>query len=221
MDALSWLSAALFCWPGAPCDKPKTETLPTAPAVTVYHLPSSHPIAQQLTLEQVNRIGLNCTDRELITAHLQRYVGTEPRQPERLSIEEQRVNSVAKTKIWQLRTYCGTTLGVTPVPVSSTSVNVQALPGRYSEQFETTTTKRTDGSIETAARSVRVEEPGLELKQVAIGEIVRPEHLRAFPVKMPKFVYNLSACTWYLDLAQYKVIACEVKPNVLQVVDKF
>jgi hypothetical protein len=221
MDALSWISAALFCWPGAPCDRPKAEVVPTAPAVTVYHLPGTHPIAQQLTLDQVNRIGLSCKDQELITTYLQKHVGTEPRQPERLSIEEQRLNGVARTKIWQLRTYCGTPLGVTPVPVAQSGGNTQSLPARYTEQFETTTTKRTDGSIETAARSVRVEEPGLELKQVVIGEIVRPEHLRAFPVKMPKFVYNLSACTWYLDLAQYRVIACEVKPNVLQVVDKF
>lgn len=221
MDALSWLSAALFCWPGAPCDRTKVETVSTAPGVTVYHLPGNHPIAQQLTLDRVKQIGLNCKDKDAITGYLQQHVGTEPRQPERLSVEEQRINSAARTKIWQLRTYCGTPVGVTPVPTSSSSINSQSLPARYTERFETSTIKQPDGSIQTTARSDRVEEPGLELKQVAIGELVRPEHLRTFPVKMPRFVYNLSACTWYLDLAQYRVIACEIKPNVLQVVDKF
>lgn len=221
MNALSWISAALFCWPGAPCNGPKVETVPTAPVVTVYHLPSTHPVVQRLTLDQIDKIGLNCNDKDLITSYLQKYVGTEPRQPERMSVEEQRINGAGRTKIWQLRTYCGTPLSVTPVPVSPHSVNVQTLPERFTERFESTTVKNDNGSVQTSTRSTRVEEPGIELRQVSIGEMVRPEHLRSFPVRMPQFVYNVSACTWYLDLAQYRVIACEIKPNVLQVVDKF
>lgn len=221
MDTIGWLSAALFCWPGAPCTKPTVETVPTAPAVTVYHLPSSHPIAQQLSLEQVNRIGLNCGDKDLITGYLQRYVGAEPRQPETLAPTERQVNSAARTKIWQLRTYCGSPLTVNPVQTSAGSQNVQTLPERFTERFESGTVRTESGNVQTYTRSTRVEEPGIEIRQVSLGEMVRPEHLRPFPVVMPKFVYNVSACTWYLDLAQYRVIACEIRPNVLQVIDKF
>lgn len=221
MEILSWIGAAVFCWPGAPCTKPQVETVPTAPVVTVYHLPSTHPISQKLTLDQINKIGLNCNDQELITRYLQSYVGAEPRQPENLSESERQVNSAAKTKIWQLRTYCGSASNIRSLPTASNSIAQQNLPERFTERFETNTVKYDNGNVETYTRSTRVEESGLELRQVSLSEMVRPEHLRPFPIVMPKFIYNASYCTWYLDLAQYRVIACEIKPNVLQVVDKF
>lgn len=95
------------------------------------------------------------------------------------------------------------------------------LPERMEERFETKTIKLPDGRIETWQRSTRVEEPGVELKQVRIGELVRESHLSPHPVIQKEFVYLQSRCRWFRDLIQHQVIACQVQPNVWQVIDKF
>lgn len=95
------------------------------------------------------------------------------------------------------------------------------LPERMEERFETKTTKLPDGRIETWQRSTRVEEPGVELKQVRIGELVRENHLSPHPVIQKEFVYLQSRCRWFRDLIQHQVIACQVQSNVWQVIDKF
>ena len=95
------------------------------------------------------------------------------------------------------------------------------LPERFEERFETNVTKHPSGRIETYHKSTRVEEPGVELKQVRIGELVREAHLSPHPVVRNEFVYMNARCRWFRDMIQFQVIACQVQPNVWQVVDKF
>ena len=95
------------------------------------------------------------------------------------------------------------------------------LPERFEERFESTTTKQPNGRVEVYQKSTRVEEPGVELKQVRIGELVRISHMSPHPVIQEEFVYLQTRCRWFRDLVQYQVIACQVQPNVWQVVDKF
>jgi hypothetical protein len=105
----------------------------------------------------------------------------------------------------------------------ATTVHAQTtvLPERYEEKFESGVTRYGNGTVQTYSRSTRVEEPGVELRQVRIGDLVRENHLSPHPVVKQDFVYMQSRCRWFRDLIQYQIIACQVQPNVWQVIDKF
>ena len=99
------------CWPGAPCANQPAQPAPQAqlaqgnPGVTVYHI-NSNAIQNQITFEQIQNIGLSCSQKDLIINHLESRVGNRAVNPEQLSEDARRVNSAARSKIWQLRTYC-------------------------------------------------------------------------------------------------------------------
>jgi hypothetical protein len=95
------------------------------------------------------------------------------------------------------------------------------LPERFEERFEIRTIRHSDGRVEVHKQTTAVEEPGVELRQVRIGDIVRAGHLNPHPVIKDEFVYMQSRCRWFRDLVQYQVIACQLQPNVWQVIDKF
>jgi len=196
---------------------PPAAPVQSGPAITVYQV-NSHPAVTQLNYEQIANIGIDCNNKENITNVLESRVGKMPQQPEQLASDQRRLNNVARVKIWSLRTYCpGTYNG--PVVTSDARFAPQALPERFEERFESRTTAMPNGQIETYRKSVRVEEPGIELKQVRLGEIVREEHL--LPIKLPSLTYNQTQCRWFKDVAQFTVIACRIQTNVWQVVDKF
>ena len=73
--------------------------------VTVYHV-DSHPAITQMTVDQINSIGLDCNRRDLIVTVLEQQVGNQPVNPEQLDSDRRRLNASARSKIWQLRTYC-------------------------------------------------------------------------------------------------------------------
>lgn len=96
------------CWSGAPCANQPVQQVQTAqynPGVTVYHI-NSNVIQNQITFEQIQNIGLNCGQKDLIINYLESRVGNRGVNPEQLSEDQRRVNSAARSKIWQLRTYC-------------------------------------------------------------------------------------------------------------------
>lgn len=76
------------------------------PGVTVYHVSGPNPIQAQITLDQIQNIGLNCAQRDTIIGYLESRVGANPVNPETLDPNQRRINSAARSKIWQLRTYC-------------------------------------------------------------------------------------------------------------------
>lgn len=100
-------------WPN--CSPPQQVVNPPAyhaqaqvtanPNVTVYHV-NSPMIVQQVTYEQIQNIGLNCGQKDFIINYLESRVGSVPANPEQLGPDQRRLNSAARTKIWQLRTYC-------------------------------------------------------------------------------------------------------------------
>ena len=95
------------CWPGAPC---ATQPQPVQYAqgnsgVTVYHIPGNA-IQNQITFDQIQNIGLNCGQKDVIINYLEGRVGNRGSNPEQLTEDARRVNSAARGKIWQLRTYC-------------------------------------------------------------------------------------------------------------------
>lgn len=95
------------CWPGAPC---ANQPLPVQyaqgnPGVTVYHIPGNA-IQNQINFDQIQNIGLNCGQKDVIINYLEGRVGNRARNPEQLTEDARRVNSAARGKIWQLRTYC-------------------------------------------------------------------------------------------------------------------
>lgn len=181
---------------------------------------NNQPNLNNLSYEQINSIGLDCNNKDYIFTVLENRVGKVAIQPETLSYENQKINSAARVKIWALRTYCkGNYHG--HVVTNQGNLNTQALPERAEEQFESKTIKHSNGRVETQLKSTRVEEPGLEVKQVVLGQLVREQHLLPLPTKLPDLTYNNLQCRWFKDLAQYNVIACLVQNNVWQVVDKF
>lgn len=95
------------CWPGAPCanQPPPVQYAQGNPGVTVYHIPGNA-IQNQITFDQIQNIGLNCGQKDVIINHLEGRVGNRGSNPEQLTEDARRVNSAARGKIWQLRTYC-------------------------------------------------------------------------------------------------------------------
>lgn len=110
----SWVLGT--CWPLAPCDKPTTVQPTTQivqpvqyvqPQTQLYYTndPNNPAILEQ-RYQQIKQIGLSCGQRQLIENYLEQQVGSVPVAPETLTAQQRRVNSLARTKIWQLRTYC-------------------------------------------------------------------------------------------------------------------
>lgn len=97
----------------------------------------------------------------------------------------------------------------------------QKLDSRTECRYEQKTEQAANGRVQNHVKEVCIEEPGVELKQVRIGEFVRLGHLSPHPVIQNEFVYLNSRCRWFRDLIQYQIIACQVQPNIWQVVDKF
>ena len=208
---------SFFCQLMACTSVPPSPPPATGPTITVYQV-NSHPAVAQLNYEQIANIGIDCNNKEYIMTVLESRVGRTPQQPEQLPQEQRRLNTVARVKMWSIRTYCpGTYTG--PVAVSDARFNPQTLPERSEERFESRTTAMPNGHIETYRKSVRIEEPGIELRQVRLGEVVREEHL--LPIRLPALTYNQTTCRWFKDVAQFTVIACQIQSNVWQVVDKF
>ena len=70
---------------------------PTNPNVIVYQVrPDSIPV-QQVTFNSIASIGLDCNQKDLIINYIESHV---PANADR------RLNAIARTKVWQLRTYC-------------------------------------------------------------------------------------------------------------------
>ena len=79
--------------------------VPTNPNVIVYQVRADSIPVQQVTFNSIANIGLDCNKKDLIINYINANVpnrGT----VEQLSDSERRLNAVARTKIWQLRTYC-------------------------------------------------------------------------------------------------------------------
>ena len=78
---------------------------PINPNVIVYQVrPDSVPV-QQVTFDSIANIGLDCSRKDLIINYI------ESRVPHQLNVDNlsdsgRRLNAIARTKIWQLRTQC-------------------------------------------------------------------------------------------------------------------
>ncbi len=205
------------------------------PGVTVYRV-ESHPAVTQLTLDQISSIGLNCNQQDYITSVLESRVGNLPINPEQLAPDQRRLNSVARSKIWQLRTYCQSA----PAPVrtqdhmdyGSTMVaagGTQVIPERRS--CRTTTSNTMVGNTVSARMSEEcVEESAIQVRTANIGDFVRPTEVANHPVVRQEFVYKGSTCRWYYepgvvsgsrDITTVQGIICQVRPAVWRIVDKF
>jgi hypothetical protein len=75
------------------------------PAVTVYQI-NSHPALTQMSIDQIRQIGLDCNQRDYTISVLENITGNRPVNPEQLTADARQLNAVARSKIWQLRTYC-------------------------------------------------------------------------------------------------------------------
>ena len=60
----------------------------------------------RLTAEQIADIRLDCRQQDYIIMILERQLGKREVDPATLSEEDRKINAQARSKIWQLRTYC-------------------------------------------------------------------------------------------------------------------
>lgn len=105
----SWILGT--CWPLAPCPKPTVyqvqQVQPPTPSVQIYYTnDSNNPGILEHRYQQVQNIGLSCEQKDITITYLEQLAGLQPTNPELLTIPQRRLNSAARTKIWQLRTYC-------------------------------------------------------------------------------------------------------------------
>lgn len=60
----------------------------------------------KLTAEQIADIRLDCRQQDYITMILERQLGRKEVDPDDLNDDERKINAQARSKIWQLRTFC-------------------------------------------------------------------------------------------------------------------
>ena len=92
--------ALTACQPAAAPPRP-----PTAPNVIVYQ-EVGHPALTQLSIDEVSKIGLDCNQKDKTIQILETRISGLTADPEQLPQDQRKLNSVARSKIWQLRTYC-------------------------------------------------------------------------------------------------------------------
>lgn len=104
----------------------------------------------------------------------------------------------------------------------------QKLEPRSDCTYQTETTVNNQGQVTTKQVERCVEEPGIDVPKLKIGDIVRNNQLLQHPVIKIDFYYRGVKCRWFAqanstqnDLVQYQGIACEVQPNVWRIIDKF
>lgn len=105
----SWILGT--CWPLAPCPKPAEQPhqpvrSPSANVQIYYTNDPNNPAILEQRYQQVQNIGLSCDQKQITESYLEQLVGLSPVDPENLTVQQRRLNSAARTKIWQLRTYC-------------------------------------------------------------------------------------------------------------------
>ena len=70
---------------------------PTNPNVVVYQVSADSVPVQRVTFDNIANIGLDCNKKDLIINYIESTVPVNA---------ERRLNAIARTKVWQLRTYC-------------------------------------------------------------------------------------------------------------------
>ena len=78
---------------------------PANPNVIVYQQ-VGHPALTQLSIDEVTKIGLDCTQKDKTIQVLETRINSIGGEPDQLPTDQRKLNSVARSKIWQLRTYC-------------------------------------------------------------------------------------------------------------------
>lgn len=232
---MSSFLAGVICNAILACGPANTPPPNPNPGVTVYRV-NGHPAVNQLTLEQISNIGLNCGQQDYIISVLENRVGTQPVNPEQLAPDQRRLNSVARSKIWQLRTYCQ----ATPAPARDTnnldygstmvaSGGTQTIPERRSCRT-TTVNEVNNGRVAASISEQCVEESAIQVREVRIGDLVRATEVADHPVVRQEFVYKSTICRWYYepgvvtgsrDITTVQGIICQVRPAVWRVIDKF
>lgn len=104
----------------------------------------------------------------------------------------------------------------------------QKLEPRSECTFHSQSTVTSQGTITTTQIERCVEEPGVEIAKLRIGDTVRASQLPKHPVIDIDFYYRQTKCRWFAqaqsvqkDLVQYQGIACLIQPNVWRIIDKF
>lgn len=112
--------------------------------------------------------------------------------------------------------------------VYATSAQSQKLEPRSDCIYHSESTVLNNRTVITKQTEKCVEEPGVEVPQLKIGDLVRSNQLLKHPVIDKDFNYKQTKCRWFAqahsvqkDLVQYQGIACEVQPNVWRIIDKF
>ena len=78
---------------------------PANPNVIVYQQ-VGHPALTKLSIDEVSKIGLDCNQKDKTIQILETRINGLGGEPDQLPQDQRKLNSVARSKIWQLRTYC-------------------------------------------------------------------------------------------------------------------
>jgi hypothetical protein len=96
----------IVCKALSACGPPAiAQPIPSNPNVIVYQQ-VGHPALTQLSIDEVSKIGLDCNQKDKTIQILETRIGVLTADPEQLPQDQRKLNSVARSKIWQLRTYC-------------------------------------------------------------------------------------------------------------------
>ena len=97
----------IVCKALAACGPPAiAQPLPPANPNVIVYQQVGHPALTNMSIDEVSKIGLDCNQKDKTIQILETRISGLGSDPDQLPQEQRKLNSIARSKIWQLRTYC-------------------------------------------------------------------------------------------------------------------
>jgi hypothetical protein len=175
---------------------------------------------------------MNCDETQTVVKFLEVEVSDQSFDPDTLKREARRLNSATRSKIWQSRMICGNTVGAESTGISGVDRKVTGhsvdLDGSSRCLFESGRVQN-GKTVNEYKTEHCVDEPGVRVRRVKIGEIIREGAVAEHSQIKSYFTYKNQNCRWFQensvhsgDAVTYQGIICETSTrSAWQVVDKF
>ena len=175
---------------------------------------------------------MSCTDMKYVVKFLESEISDQSFDPDKLKREARRLNSVTRSKIWHTRMVCGGLEGAnnSDLPdvnktVSGHSVNLDSSSRCFFESGKV----QQGSQVKEYKTEHCVDEPGVSVRRVKLGEIVREGTVAEHSVIPGYFNYKDQKCRWFQennvhsgDAVTYQGVICETSTkSAWQVIDKF
>jgi hypothetical protein len=175
---------------------------------------------------------MSCQDMGYVVKFLESEISDQSFDPDRLKREARRLNSVTRSRLWHTRMICGGLEGANNSAVSELDKSVTGhkvdLDSSSRCYFESGR-KQQGNTVKEYKSEHCVDEPGVQVRRVNLGEVIREGAVASHTVIPSYFQYKNQNCRWFQennvhsgDAVTYQGIICETSTkSAWQVIDKF